>query len=69
MSDEECRHLLKEQGFEVGESKVRSDRQRLIQINGVFMFPSDGEDLAHGRTTIAEVIRRNAGKVFPDATP
>ena len=56
--------LLREKGFEVGESCLRGG-QLLVCVNNILMFPSEAEDLAQDRATLKQIIDRNAGNVFP----
>ncbi len=62
--EEEVR-ILKEKGFEIGTPCIREDGQLLMMVNNVYMFPKDVEDLVHDRATVASILTRNKGKVFP----
>lgn len=67
MLDDELFRQLKESGFETGPSVVRTDGVMLYQVNRIFMFRQDAVDLAQGQATVAQVLARNKGKVFPQA--
>jgi len=67
MSDDELRRRLEASDFEVGQAGIREDGVFLDKINDIFMFRWDVVDLVTGRATIAKILRRNKGKVFPKA--
>ena len=67
MTDVELEEQLKGRGYEIGSSALSNDGMMLRNINGIFMFRLDAVDLATGAATLEEIVKRNKGKVFPDA--
>jgi hypothetical protein len=47
----------------VGDSCIR-DRQLLVRVNNVFMFPADAEDLAHDRATLQQTLIETLARSF-----
>jgi hypothetical protein len=58
---------LKAMGFKMGNAAIREDGVMLVRVNDVFMYRTDAVDLASGTATIADILARNAGKIFPDS--
>ena len=75
MFDLEKRHVendelalkIKAEGHRIGNSAMREDGMLLYQVDDVFMFRPDAVDLANGAATLEDIIKRNKGKVFPNA--
>ena len=59
---------LKAAGHSVGQAVMRADGVFLFHVDGVFMFRPDAVDIANGTATLRDVVQRNAGLVFPQAT-
>jgi hypothetical protein len=54
-------------GFKLGNAVVRTDGVMLFRVNDVFMYRADAADLARGEATMADILTRNGGKIFPDS--
>ena len=67
MTEEELGQKLKERGHRIGNATMRTDGMMLYQVDDVFMFRLDALDLANGAATLDDILKRNKGKVFPDA--
>jgi hypothetical protein len=68
MEDHELVLKLQAKGYRIGNPAIRKDGILLSQINDVFMFQNDVLDLANGTATLQDIIERNKGKVFPNAS-
>jgi hypothetical protein len=65
--DEELMARLKDQGHSIGHAVMREDGMPLYQIDGVLIFRSDAVDLVNGSAALDVIIKRNKGRVFPNA--
>ena len=67
MFDKKAADLLTGKGFTIGQTAIRTDGMALVEVNDTFMFETDADDLAHGRASLEDILKRNDGKIFPDA--
>jgi len=68
MNEDDLVQNLEAKGHVIGNTAIRTDGMLLLNIDNVFMFRPDAVDLANGTATLDDILRRNKGKVFPDAT-
>ena len=67
MDNDELWATLKARGFILGDAVVREDGMLLLLVNNVYMFRLDAVDLANDHATVADILARNKGKVFPNS--
>jgi hypothetical protein len=68
MDDEQMVNELRTRGYRLDECAIRTDGMMLYQVNEQFMFRQDAVDLAAGRASLVDIMKRNRGRVFPDAS-
>jgi hypothetical protein len=69
VDDNELIERITARGYKFAKAAVRhSDGMMIYEVNDTFMFREDLQDLGEGTATIQEIIERNKGKVFPNAS-
>jgi hypothetical protein len=54
-------------GYSIGQLVMREDGMPLYEVDGVLIFRSDVLHLVNATVTLGAIVRRNKGRVFPNA--
>ncbi|MFN0170632.1 MAG: hypothetical protein ACKV22_29775 [Bryobacteraceae bacterium] len=67
MTDEELHQKLTAQRHNLSSGKMRQDGVFLYEVDHVLMFRADAVEIASGGATLEDIVKRNEGKIFPEA--